>query len=162
MRACCLDGVADELAEILVCPIPSGESDQGEVGGQQSAIGEVVDGRHQLLAGEIARDSEDDDSARTRNAGHALVALVPQRVTPVRRGGRDFDGLALRAHFLCVELFLCRVEQFLPRLLELLDTLVLEGDEDIGQVDAHRVEFVEDLLRGVGSSGDRVAALITP
>ena len=46
-----------------------------------------------------------------------------------------------------VELRLGRVQQFLPGLLELLYALVLEHDEDVGQVDAHGLELVEDLLR---------------
>ena len=81
------DGVADELAEILVGPIPAGEADKGEVRGQQSAIGQVVDGRHQLLGGQIARDAEDHHTAWTRYARHPLVALVPQRIPPIRAGG---------------------------------------------------------------------------
>ena len=56
-----------------------------------------------------------------------------------------------------VELRLGRVQQFLPGLLELLYALVLEHDEDVGQVDAHGLELVEDLLRLRGPAGDRIA-----
>src|SRR5690348_5849607 len=34
------------------------------------------------------------------------------------------------------------LEQFLPGILELVDTLVLQGEEDVGEVDADRVESV--------------------
>jgi hypothetical protein len=45
-----LDGVVDLLGEVLVRPVAPGEADQREARGQQAAVGQVVDGRHQLLA----------------------------------------------------------------------------------------------------------------
>ncbi len=75
--------IVDDLAEILVGPISSGETDKRERGGQQSAVAQVVDRRHQLLAGQIAGDAEDHDTAGARDPGHPLIALVAQRVTPV-------------------------------------------------------------------------------
>src|SRR5207249_2510020 len=87
-----LDSIQNDLGEILVGPVSSGKTDQSERGGQQAAIGQVVDRRHQFLGGQVTRDTEDHDSARTRDARHPLVALVPQRITPVRVDGRDLVG----------------------------------------------------------------------
>ena len=84
--------IADQFAEILVGPIPSGKADQGEVRRQQPAVGQVVDRRHQLLAGQIAGDSEDHHAARAGNPRHSLVPLVPQRITPGRRRGLFVNG----------------------------------------------------------------------
>ena len=81
-----LDRVVDDLAEILVGPVPSGEPNQCERGWKKAPVGQVVDRRHQLLAGEIARDTEDHHTARARDARHPLVALVPQGITPAGRG----------------------------------------------------------------------------
>ena len=65
------------------------------------------------------------------------------------------SGLLLRR----VELSLDRVEQLLPRRLELLDALVLEHLEDVGEVDADALQGVVVLLEGVGAgqaAGDGV------
>ena len=43
-------------AEVLVGPVPAGETDQCERRRQQAAVGQVVDRRHQLLAGQVAGD----------------------------------------------------------------------------------------------------------
>ena len=45
-----LHGVVDDLGEVLVLPVASGESHQGEPGREQTAVREVVDRWHQLLA----------------------------------------------------------------------------------------------------------------
>ena len=45
-----LDRVVDDLREILVGPVPPGEPDERERRRQQPAVGQVVDGGHQLLA----------------------------------------------------------------------------------------------------------------
>ena len=72
----------DNFGECVVGPVPSAEPDQCERGWQQPAVREVVDCRHQLLSGEVARHAEDHQPAGTRDAGHPLVTLVPQRITP--------------------------------------------------------------------------------
>ena len=61
------------------------------------------------------------------------------------------------AAFADVELAPDRVEQLGPRLLELLDALVLEHAEHVVEVDADLGEAVEHLLRLRGGAGDRVA-----
>jgi len=45
-----LHGVVDDLGEVLVLPVASGEADESEPGWQEPAVGEVVDGGHELLA----------------------------------------------------------------------------------------------------------------
>ncbi len=52
------------VGEGLVVPVPTAESDQGEGRGQQAAVGQVVDGRHHFLAGQIAGHTEDHYRAR--------------------------------------------------------------------------------------------------
>ncbi len=80
VRACSLHRVVHDLAEVLVGPVAAGEADQREARRQQPAVGEVVDGRHELLAGEVARDAEDHQAARPGDARQPLVARVAQRV----------------------------------------------------------------------------------
>jgi hypothetical protein len=53
-----LHRVVGDLREVLVFPVPAGEPDQGEAGRQQPSVGQVIDGRHQLLAGQVAGDAE--------------------------------------------------------------------------------------------------------
>ena len=74
------DRIVDDLAEILVRPVPPGEPDQGEARRQQPPVRQVVDRRHQLLSGEIAGDPEDHDSGRTCDARQPLVAGIPKWV----------------------------------------------------------------------------------
>ena len=78
-------GVVDDLGEVLVLPLAAGEAEQREARRQETAVGEVVDGRHQLLAGQVAGDAEDDESGRARDAGKATVRGRAQRVGPARR-----------------------------------------------------------------------------
>ena len=66
--------------ELAVVPVAAGEAEQDEARGQQAAVGQVVDGRDELLAGEVAGDAEDDERARVRYAGEAAVPRVAQRV----------------------------------------------------------------------------------
>jgi hypothetical protein len=77
----------DQLGEIFVRPVATCETDQCEIRRKQPAISQVIYRGHQLLACEVACDTEDDDRTRARDMGHPLVALVAQRITP-------------RAHFL--------------------------------------------------------------
>src|SRR3954464_11514707 len=48
-----------------------GEADEREARWEQAAVGQVVHGRHQLLAGQVTRDAEDHQAAR---AGDLLQA----------------------------------------------------------------------------------------
>ena len=64
-------------------PSPVGRSRPARSRRQQAAVGQVVDRRHQLLAGQIAGHAEDHHAARTRDSRHPLVALVAQWITPV-------------------------------------------------------------------------------
>ena len=59
------------LGEVLVRPVPPGEPDQREARRQQPAVGQVVDRRHQLLAGQVAGHPEDDDPGRDRRSAAA-------------------------------------------------------------------------------------------
>ena len=82
------DGLVDDLTEVFVGPVPAGEPDQRERRRQQAPIGEVVDRRHQFLAGQVTGDAEDHHPARPGDARHPLVPLVPQRVVPAGRHRR--------------------------------------------------------------------------
>ena len=75
-----LDGLLHLRGEVLVVPLPPGEAHQGEARRQQPAVGEVVHGRHELLAGEVAGDPEQDQRRRSGNTVQAAVPRVPQRV----------------------------------------------------------------------------------
>ena len=95
-----LDRVVHDLGEVLVGPVAAGEADQREAGRQQPAVGQVVDRRHQLLAGQVAGDAE-DAPARTarrsaaaagpagRAAGCSPLGVVPQRSSQQRPAARD-------------------------------------------------------------------------
>ena len=90
-----LDGLVHHLAEILGFPVPPGEAHQGEGRWQQPAIGQVVDGRYHLLAGQIAGHTENHYGTWPGDSGQPLIALVPQRVLPLP-GAAPGAG---RAHF---------------------------------------------------------------
>src|SRR5699024_1793866 len=75
-----LDGLVDDLAEVLVLPVPPGEADEREPGREQAPVGQVVDRREQLLAGEVPGDAEEHEAARAGDARQPLVARVAQRV----------------------------------------------------------------------------------
>ena len=79
-----LDRVLDDLGEVLVLPVAAREAHQREARRQQSAIGEVVDGGHELLAGEVAGHAEDHQRARTGDAVEAVVFGVAQRIVSAR------------------------------------------------------------------------------
>ena len=82
-----LHRVVDDLLEVLVGPVATGEPDEREARRQQSAVGEVVDRRHQLLARQVARHAEDDEARRAGDAVEPVVLRGAERV--VRRGDRD-------------------------------------------------------------------------
>ncbi len=79
--------VVDHLTEILVGPVPPGETDERESGRQEAAVGEVVDGGHQLAPGQIAGHAEDHQRARAGDTGQSAISVVPERVHPLRRTG---------------------------------------------------------------------------
>src|ERR1700722_6587300 len=74
--------LVDLVAERLVVPVAAAEPDQRESRGQQAAVGQVVNSRHDLLARQIAGDTEDHYGARAGDPGEALIAFVPQWVLP--------------------------------------------------------------------------------
>ncbi len=84
-----LDRVVHDLCEVLVVPVPAGEPDQREARRQQPAVGQVVDRRHQLLAGQVAGDPEDDDAGRTGDPRQPLVPRIAQRVDGVGSSRRS-------------------------------------------------------------------------
>ncbi len=75
-----LDGVVHDLGEVLVLPVAAGEAHQGEARRQQTPVGEVVHRGHQLLAGQVAGDAEDDQARRPRDAREPSVGRVTKRV----------------------------------------------------------------------------------
>ena len=75
-----LDRVVHDLREVLVGPVAPGEADQAEAGRQQPAVGQVVDRRHQLLAGQVAGDAEEHQPAGAGDPGQPPVLRVAQRV----------------------------------------------------------------------------------
>ena len=92
-----LDGLVDHVAEVLVRPVAPGEAGERETGRQQTAVGQVVDRRHELLAGQVAGHAEDHHAARARDPGQSLVPLVTQRVavgTAERSGHLDTSAIA--------------------------------------------------------------------
>ena len=64
-------------------------------GRQQAPVGQVVDGREQLLAGQVAGDAEDHQRARLRDPRQPAVLRVAQRVH--RRSVRVSHGRRLTA-----------------------------------------------------------------
>ena len=80
-------GVVHDLGEVLVGPVAPGETDQREAGWQQAAVGEVIDRGHQLLAREVARDSEQHQRGGAGDAGKAAIL-------------RRAEGIARSAHAL--------------------------------------------------------------
>ena len=66
-----LDGLVDDLAEVLVGPVAPREADEREARRQQTPVGEVVDGRHELLAGEVARSRRTAPGRRGRRYAEA-------------------------------------------------------------------------------------------
>src|SRR4029077_2664808 len=52
------DVIVYYLGESVVIPVAAGEAHQGEGRRQQAAVGQVVDGRHDLLVGQVAGYAE--------------------------------------------------------------------------------------------------------
>ena len=129
------DDLLNLLGEGCVVPVATGEPHQSEVGRQQTPVGQVVDGRDHLLAGEVARHTEDHHRARAGDSWQPLIALVPQRVLPLPGVGPGSGWAHLSAEWSC---FLGLVEQLFPRGLKLLDAFVLQNDEHVGEIDTDR------------------------
>ncbi len=55
-----LDRFLDFRGEVLVLPLTAGKTHKGETRRQQAPVGEVIHGRHELLAGEIPGHAEQD------------------------------------------------------------------------------------------------------
>jgi hypothetical protein len=75
-----LDGFVDDLLEVLTLPLATGEAHEREPRREQAAIGQVVHGRHQLLARQVACHAEDDQAARPGDAIESSIGGQPQRV----------------------------------------------------------------------------------
>ena len=78
----CLGGFADVVAESLFIPVTAAVADQGEACRKQSAIGQVIDSRQELLARQVTRDAKNHHARRAGDAWQALVLRVAQRVDP--------------------------------------------------------------------------------
>src|SRR5215216_6204166 len=81
-----LDRVMCLLAELVVRPAGTGAADQVEALGQRALVRQVVDRRHQLALGQVARRAEDDQ--RRRVDGQPLEPL-DERVLGCLLGGSD-------------------------------------------------------------------------
>ena len=79
--------LVDDLAEVLVGPVTTGEPDQREARRQQAAVGEVVDRRHELLARQVAGHPEHDHAARAGDPGQPPVPRVAEGVGARRDPG---------------------------------------------------------------------------
>ena len=82
VRACSLTESCN-LGEVLVGPVAPREPDEREPRRQQAAVGQVVDGRHELLAGQVAGDAEEHEAARAGDPRQPAVARVAERVDSV-------------------------------------------------------------------------------
>lgn len=61
-------GLPDVVLEVLLGPFAAAETDEGEAGGQQTTVGEVVDGGQEFPAGEVAGDAENHHARRASDA----------------------------------------------------------------------------------------------
>ena len=62
------DRVVNDLREIFVSPIATREAYESEPGRQKTTVGQVVNRGHQFTACQVTRDSENHQSARSRDA----------------------------------------------------------------------------------------------
>src|SRR6185369_7004351 len=80
-----LGALPGELDERLVAlPVAAGEAQQHEPGRQQAAVGQVVHGRDQLLAGKVSGDTEHHQCAGVGEPGEPAVSRIAQRVSTYR------------------------------------------------------------------------------
>jgi hypothetical protein len=91
------DGIVDDVGEVLVLPVATREAHEGETGRQKSPVGEVVHGRHELLARQIACHAEDHQRAGTGDAVEAAVIGIAQRIVVARDLGSHRERLLLVA-----------------------------------------------------------------
>ena len=75
-----LRGLVGQRLEVAVAPVAAGEAQDHETGRQQAAVGQVVDGRDELLTGQVTGDSEDHQSTRLRDPGKPAVLCGTQRI----------------------------------------------------------------------------------
>ncbi len=71
-----LDRRVHDLGEVLVLPVTPGEAHQGEAGRQQAAVGQIVDGRHQLLRRQVTGDAEDHQHAGTGDPRESPILRI--------------------------------------------------------------------------------------
>ncbi len=128
------DRVVSVSDEVLVAPVPAGEADQRETGRQQPAVGQVVDGRQQFLARQVAGHAEHDEHARLGDPRDAAITRIAQRV-----GHQD------RAAPCRVELLADGLEHPVPGVGELADALVLQHGHHVVVADPELLEVREDL-----------------
>ena len=69
--------------ELFLCPITASVAHQGEASGEQTSIGEVIDGGEELLARQVAGYSKDHEAGRACDAGETLIEFVTQGVVPL-------------------------------------------------------------------------------
>ena len=74
-----LDGLVHDLREVLVLPVAAREAHEREARREQTPVGEVVHGGHELLARQVSCHAEDDERARTGDAVEAPIVRVAQR-----------------------------------------------------------------------------------
>ena len=124
--------------EVLVRPVPAGEADEREAGRQQPAVGQVVDGRQQLLARQVAGHAEHHQDARLGDPGDPAITRIAQRV------GHQL-AICWAAPLCPCELRVDGAEQPVPGVGELLHALVLEHGDDVVVADPELLEVGEDL-----------------
>src|SRR5690242_8653647 len=127
---------------------PQGPAMRGSRLSRGSRSGLVHVSSWRLLAAAVIASSP-----HSRRYGY-ILATTPRTAKPGAPTGRP-AGRSELLH--SVQLALDRVEQLLPGDLELVDALVLQDLEHVGEVDADPLQRVEDLLRLGGRAGDLVA-----
>ena len=70
------DSILDLLCEVFIGPFTSGKTHKPKSRGKQSAIGQVVDGGHDLLACKISRHPEENEAAGPGDLGEAPISGV--------------------------------------------------------------------------------------
>jgi len=75
-----LDRLVHDLREVLILPVAPGETHERESGRQQTAVGEVVHRRHELLARQVSRHAEDHQGARTRDAIESAILGIAEGI----------------------------------------------------------------------------------
>ena len=78
-----VDSFAHVRLEVGLGPVAPPVADQREPARQKAAVGQIVDRRQQLLAGEVAGDPEDHHAGGPGDLGEAFVGGGAQRVGPL-------------------------------------------------------------------------------